>query len=74
MGGEGREGPPVNVCLDFLADIFGSSKKAQMCLVKRQLRVNRDFKGNPDRSQTVETSERCGSETSLLHIHITCSL
>ncbi len=32
-------------------------------------------KGTLDRSQTVETSERCGSETSLpLHTHVTCSL
>lgn len=40
-----------------------------MCLVKRQLRVNHDFKGSSDRSQTEETSERCGTEKSLLHTH-----
>lgn len=49
--------------------IYLDQAKAQMCLVKRQLRVNHDFKGTSDRSQTEKTSERCGTEKSLLHTH-----
>lgn len=60
--------PPMCVLTSWL--IYLDEAKAQMCLVKRQLRVNQDFKGNLDRSQTVETSERCGSACCTYASHV----
>lgn len=60
---------PGHICVSTSWLIYLDQAKAQMCLVKRQLRVNHDFKGSSDRSQTEETSERCGIEKSLLHAH-----
>lgn len=41
------EGSPPPTCLLTSWLIYLDQAKAQMCLVKRQLRVNHDFKGNP---------------------------
>lgn len=69
------EGSPPPTCLLTSWLIYLDQAKAQMCLVKRQLRVNHDFKGNP------RPLPNCGNlrevwqwDVPTAHTHITCSL